>query len=115
MATVEKSSAADQEKADAEEVLRLLSEGKRVTDPELIRRIHERAEKARNASEPTSGNFSVEVIRELRGPLDEEQERELTMAQRDLLRNGHARLKDPDTGEEYVLVPVAEYERLRDR
>ena len=39
---------------------------------------------------------------------NEEQERELTLAQRDLLRRGDARLVDPETRVEYVLVPVAE-------
>jgi hypothetical protein len=62
------------------------------------------------------GDFSVRVIRELRGALDEAQERELTVAQCDLLhREGELRLKDPGTGVEYVLVPVAEYDRLRGR
>lgn len=71
---------------------------------------------AASASEtPRSGaDFSVRVIRELRGALDEE--RELTIAQCDLLRReGELRLKDPETGTEYVLVAVAEYDRLRGR
>ena len=45
-----------------------------------------------------------------------EQEKELTIAQYDILRReGRLHLTDPETGEEYVLVPVAEYERLRGR
>jgi hypothetical protein len=51
----------------------------------------------------------------MRGPVDEDDERELTLAQMDLLRRGDARLVDPETGEEYVLVPVAEYKRLTGR
>lgn len=59
-------------------------------------------------------DFSTRVIRELRGALDDEQERELTIAQSDILRRGEQlRLTDPETGIEYVLVPAAEFERLR--
>jgi len=36
-----------QEEADSQEVARLVSEGKRVTDPDLRRRIQERAEEVR--------------------------------------------------------------------
>jgi hypothetical protein len=36
-----------QEEADSQEVVRLVSEGKRVTDPDLRRRIKERAEQVR--------------------------------------------------------------------
>ena len=39
----------------------------------------------------------------------------LALAQMDLLRRGDSRLVDPETGEEYVLVPVAEYKRLSGR
>ena len=42
------------EQADKEEVLRLLAEGKRVTDPELRRRIHERAERVREQVRATT-------------------------------------------------------------
>ena len=45
MATVDKP--LTEQEADSREVARLVSEGKRVTDPELRRRIHERAEQAR--------------------------------------------------------------------
>jgi hypothetical protein len=38
---------ATQEEADSQEVARLVSEGKRVTDPDLRRRIEERAEQVR--------------------------------------------------------------------
>ena len=41
--------AAVQERDDLEEVYRLFAEGKRVTDPDLIRRIRERSEAARLA------------------------------------------------------------------
>ncbi len=112
MATVDKPTTVDQERADMEEVCRLAAEGKRVTAPELLKRIQERTERAKAASKhPFS--YSVKVIRDMRGPLDEDQERELTLSQMDLLRKGDARLVDPETGEEYVLVPVAEYKRLR--
>jgi len=45
MATVDKP--LTQEEADSREVARLVSEGKRVTDPDLRRRIQERAEEVR--------------------------------------------------------------------
>jgi hypothetical protein len=45
MATVDKP--LTQEEADSQEVARLVSEGKRVTDPDLRRRIQERAEEVR--------------------------------------------------------------------
>ena len=48
----------------------------------------------------------------MRGPTDEVGVRELTPDQMSLLRRGDARLVDPETGEQYVLVPVAEYKRL---
>src|SRR5438067_355363 len=102
--------------ADLRAVIDAAASGKPL-DPEVARRVRERADRASEtlSQRPGPANFSVQVIREMRGPLDEEQERELTLAQRDLLRKGDGPLKllDPDTGEEYVLVPVAEYERLR--
>ena len=54
------------------------------TTPHAQRKVraHAKAEAARLFG-PV--DFSVQVIREMRGPLDEEQERELTLAQRDLL------------------------------
>jgi hypothetical protein len=53
---------------DAEEVLRLVREGKRVTDPELRRRIRERAESIRDAIEAKYGvlDVAVNLIRETR-------------------------------------------------
>jgi hypothetical protein len=45
MASVEKR--LTQEDADSQEVARLVSEGKRVTDPDLRRRVQERAEQVR--------------------------------------------------------------------
>ncbi len=112
MSTAEKFVLSDQERSDLEEVCRLAAEGKKVTDPELIKRVQARSDRAKAASgRPFS--FGTQAIREMRGPLDEDQERELTLAQMDLLRKGDARLVDPETGEEYVLVSVAEYKRLR--
>lgn len=103
-----------QEQADVEEVCRLAAEGKKVTDPDLMKRIQERTERAKAASNrPFS--FGTKAIRETRGPIDEDDERELTLAQMDLVRRGDARLVDPETGDEYVLVPVAEYKRLTGR
>ena len=103
-------------RADLEAICRLVAEGKPVDDFEPRSRIVQRSADVREqAPRATTKDFANRAIRELRGPLDEEQERELTMAQQDLVRRGEARLKDPETGEEYVLVPVSEYERLRQR
>jgi len=57
-----------QEQADAEEVMRLVAEGKRVTDPELIRRVQERAEKVRREIVEKHGvvEWAVDLIREAR-------------------------------------------------
>ena len=113
MSTVEKPSA-DQEQADLQEVCRLAAEGRKVSDPDLLRRIQERSARAKAASNrPFS--FGTKAIREVRGPIGEDDERELTLAQMELLRRGDARLVDPETGEVYVLVPVAEYKRLSGR
>ena len=69
MATVEIPSAipAD-EMADMEEVCRLISEGKPVTDPALLKRIHDRAEQVRRAMLEKHGvtNIAVDLIREAR-------------------------------------------------
>jgi len=69
MATVETPSAipAD-EMADMEEVCRLISEGKPVTDPALLKRIHDRAEQVRCAMLEKHGvtNIAVDLIREAR-------------------------------------------------
>lgn len=57
----------------------------------------------------TAQDLSVRLVRELRGALDEEQERELTVAQCAILRReGQLTLRDPETGIEYRLVPVGE-------
>lgn len=100
--------------AEFQAVAEHLQTGKPI-DPVLSRRITERAEKIRQQILQRQGvqNTGVQIIRELRGPLDEDQERELTLAQRDLVRRGQNRLVDPDTGTTYVLVPEDEYERLR--
>jgi hypothetical protein len=54
--------------ADMEEASRLLSEGKRITDPELLRRIRERADLVRDEAFHRFGvqEIGVEIIRELR-------------------------------------------------
>jgi len=102
--------------ADAQAVIEHVMTGKPL-DPEVAWRIRERADRVQKEILEEHGvqNFGVQVIREARGPLDEEQERELTLAQRDLLRNsdGPPRLVNPDTGETYVLLSEEEYERLR--
>jgi hypothetical protein len=59
---------ATQEQADREEVTRLVSQGKRVTDPELRRRITERGDAARRAMLERHGvrDIAVELLREAR-------------------------------------------------
>ena len=59
---------ANQEQDDLEEVYRLYVEGKRVTDPELIRRIRDRSEAARQAVFQRNGllDIAVPAIRALR-------------------------------------------------
>jgi hypothetical protein len=111
MSTRKKKELMTQEEADMEEVCRLAAEGKKVTDPALLKRIQELTERIKAAS---GRDFSLgtEVFRDRRGPIDEDGRRELTLDQRGLLRRGDARLVDPETGAEYVLVPVAEYKRL---
>jgi hypothetical protein len=68
MATIDKPSAIDQEQADAEKVMRLVAEGKRVTDPALIERVRGRAEKVRQEIFEKYGvtNIAVDLIREAR-------------------------------------------------
>ncbi|MBV8127463.1 MAG: hypothetical protein JO114_07305 [Planctomycetaceae bacterium] len=60
--------AAMQERDDLEEVYRLYAEGKRVTDPDLIKRIRERSEAARRAVFERNGLLDIAVpsIRALR-------------------------------------------------
>ena len=57
---------ATQEQADTREVLRLVSEGKRVTDPELRRRIAERSEVVQREIRDRFGvvEWAVDLIRE---------------------------------------------------
>ena len=59
-----------QAQADLEEVCRLVSEGKKVTDPELDRRIAERAEAARAETLRRFGvqEITVDIVREMREP-----------------------------------------------
>jgi len=61
------------EKADREELYRLLAEGKPVTDPELIKRVRARAEAARQAIFERNGllDIAVPYIRALRDGEDE--------------------------------------------
>jgi hypothetical protein len=69
MATVEKpSTISPEEMADMQEVCRLISEGKRVTDPALLKRIHERSEEVRREMFEKHGvtNIAVDLIREVR-------------------------------------------------
>ena len=56
----------DQEQADMKEVLRLVSEGKRVTDPELRKRITERSEVVQREICDRFGvvEWAVDLIRE---------------------------------------------------
>jgi hypothetical protein len=53
---------------DIAEVARLVSEGKRVTDPELRRRIRERSDALRQEMLRTQGltNVAVDLVREIR-------------------------------------------------
>ena len=111
MSTMKENVTITQDDVDMEEVCRLAAEGQKVTDPDLLKRIQERTERAK-AQSGRVFSFSNKVIREMRGSIDEDDERELTLDQMDLLRRGDARLVDPETGEEYVLVPVAQYKRL---
>lgn len=73
MATVENATDA-QARTDQEEVRRLFSEGKRVTDPALLKRIRERSEAARKAVFERNGllNIAVPFIRALREGADDE-------------------------------------------
>ncbi|MFI5456235.1 MAG: hypothetical protein ACHRXM_12375 [Isosphaerales bacterium] len=69
MATVEKPSSIPPEAmADMEEVCRLISEGKRVTDPALLKRIYERSEEVQRAIREKYGvvEWAVDLIREAR-------------------------------------------------
>jgi hypothetical protein len=61
------------QEADSQEVRRLYAEGKRVTDPELLRRIRERSEAARKAVFERNGllDIAVPYVRALRDGDDE--------------------------------------------
>ena len=77
MSTRKKQETMTQEEADMEEVCRLAAEGKKVTDPELLKRIQERARRIKAASGPDP-SFGAKDIREMRGPTGEVGVRELT-------------------------------------
>jgi hypothetical protein len=57
-----------QEQLDAEEIMRLVAAGKRVTDPDLIRRVQDRAEMVRRKIREDHGvvEWAVDLIREAR-------------------------------------------------
>ena len=59
---------ATQEKADSQEVARLIAEGKKVTDPELRRRVRARAENVRQQILDTHGvvEWAIDMIRDAR-------------------------------------------------
>ena len=101
---------------DMDAIIEHLMTGKPL-DPEVARRVREQSDRVRQEILEKHGvlDIGTQIIRELRGPLDEDQERELTLAQRDFLRDsdGPPRLLNPDTGETYVLLSEREYERLR--
>jgi hypothetical protein len=63
---------AAQEKADSQEVARLIAEGKKVTDPELRRRIRARAECVRQQMLDQHGlvEWAVDMIRDARDGVD---------------------------------------------
>jgi hypothetical protein len=69
MANVERPSAIPpEEMADREAICRLISQGQRVTDPALLKRIHERSEQVRREMFEKHGitNIAVDLIREVR-------------------------------------------------
>lgn len=68
MSTTETAPAVDPALADAREVLRIVGEGQRVTDPELIERVHREAMRIRRRVFEEHGLLDVAVpaIRELR-------------------------------------------------
>ncbi len=57
-----------QAERDVAEVARLVSEGKRVTDPELLRRIRQRSDALRREMMKTQGltDIAVDLVRESR-------------------------------------------------
>ena len=68
MATVDKPTTVDQERADMEEVCRLAAAGQRVTDPALRRRIRERSLAVQKQIVEKFGivDGAVEMIRDAR-------------------------------------------------
>ena len=68
MAAVDKPTTVDQERADMEEVCRLVAAGQRVTDPALRRRIRERSLAVQKQIVEKFGivDWAVEMIREAR-------------------------------------------------
>lgn len=68
MKTIELPMILDQERADRQEVMRLVSEGERVTAPELRRRIQERAGKVRREvfDKHRVVEWAVDMIRDSR-------------------------------------------------
>ena len=68
MAKVEKPSDIDQEQSDQQEVCRLIAAGRRVTDPDLRRRIRERSEAVQREMFEKFGvvEWAVDMIREAR-------------------------------------------------
>jgi hypothetical protein len=104
----------DDVEADAQALTHHLATGQPLPD-DVSRRIEERAQRAREDILRTRGTqeIGVQLIREARGPVDDDAAASLTLAQRDLLRTGRLRMKDPDTGVTYVLVPEDEYNRIR--
>jgi hypothetical protein len=62
-----------QAEADIAEVVRLVAEGKRVTDPELLRRIRQRSDGLRGEMLKSQGltDLAVDLVRESR---DEDEE-----------------------------------------
>ena len=66
--TIKTLEALTHEHADRDEIMRLASEGKRVTDPELRKRVTERADAARRVMLEQHGvmNIAVALLRECR-------------------------------------------------
>lgn len=116
METTEKTQTDSGAEADSQAVIEHVVTGKPL-DPEVARRVQERSNRVRQEILDKHGiqNIGTQIIREMRGPLDQDQGRELTLGQRDLLRKGEQppKLLNPDTGETYVLLHEDEYERLR--
>ena len=66
MKTIDLPTALDQELADRREVMRLVTQGKRVSDPDLRRRIHDRADEVRRVMFEKHGltDMAVSLIRD---------------------------------------------------